>query len=58
MSGESFITPSKGRKISKSMKHEEQIMLHLADFLLKDNLITPEEKFCLKQLIKKGGNPI
>ena len=34
-----------------------QIMLHIADFLLKDNLITPEEKLRLKQLIKKGGSP-
>ncbi len=57
MPGESFITPSKGRNIGKSTEHEEQIMLHLADFLLKDNLITPEEKLRLKQLIKKGGGP-
>lgn len=53
---ESFITPSKERTVG--MKHEEQIMLHLADFLLKDNLITPEEKLLLKQLIKTGGSPI
>lgn len=41
-----------------NMKHEEQIMLHLADFLLKNNLITPEEKLHLRQLIQKGGSSV
>lgn len=49
----------KSEKIREDVNIMEnvQIMLHIADFLLKDNLITPEEKLRLKQLIKKGGSP-
>ncbi len=37
-------------------KHEIKIMLKLADILLQDNLITPEENYHLKQLIESGGS--
>lgn len=35
------------------MKKEAKIMLKLAEFLLEDHLISPEEKFKLTQLIRK-----
>lgn len=38
------------------VEQNTQIMLKLADLLLEDNLITPEEKFRLKQLIQRGGS--
>ncbi len=43
------------RKEVEIMEQNIQIMLKLADLLLQDNLITPEEKFRLKQLIQRGG---
>jgi len=50
----------KSVKLKKEIYATEQnvqIMLKLADLLLQDNLITPEEKFRLKQLIR-WGNPV
>lgn len=51
-----------GRKSAESKKEayiieqNRQIMLKLADQLLQDNLITPEETFRLKQMIQRGGS--
>lgn len=38
---------------SQVMKKDMKIMLKLAEFLLEDRLISPEEKFKLTQLIRK-----
>lgn len=35
------------------MSRDAKIMLNLADFLMQDNLITPEEKLRLTELIRK-----
>lgn len=37
---------------SIDMKQEEKILLNLADYLAKENLITPDEKARLKELIR------
>lgn len=38
---------------SQTMEKNAKIMLKLAEFLLEDHLISPEEKFKLTQLIRK-----
>ena len=37
------------------MPKDTRIMLTLAELLMQDNLITPEEKFRLTELIRKDG---
>ncbi len=37
------------------MPKDTKIMLKLAELLMQDNLITPEEKFRLTELIRKDG---
>lgn len=42
------------RERGKNMEQNTKIMLKIADILLQDHLITPEEKLHLKQLIQRG----
>lgn len=37
-------------------KGDARILLQLANLMLKDNLITPEEKIRLTQCIQRGGS--
>lgn len=48
--------PSKNqtRERSETMPKDTKIMLKLAELLMQDNLITPEEKLRLTELIRKG----
>ena len=53
MSGSRFI---EWNKKDDTVEREAQIMLQLVDILFQDNLITPEEKFRLRQFIRRGGS--
>ena len=47
---------AEAKKEAYIIEQNRQIMLKLADQLLQDHLITPEETFRLKQMIQRGGS--
>lgn len=49
------ISESQTKERSQTMPKDTKIMLKLAELLMQDNLITPEEKLRLTELIRKDG---
>ncbi len=53
MSYKSHSKQMNGKSIN--MQQETEVMLQLAELLFQEKLISPDEKFRLTQLIRKGG---
>lgn len=51
----SQISKKQTGKRSQTKPEDTKIMLKLAELLMQDNLITPEEKLRLTELIRKDG---
>lgn len=43
------------KESARITRQDERIMLNIAELLMKDRLISPEEKFRLTELIRKGA---